>query len=584
MNIYNDLESLIKKKIKSKSKDLGIAIEVKSYRFNIERSKNPDRGDISTNAAMVFAKPLNIKPRLLGEWLTKELKCSAHIQSAEIAGPGFLNIRMKNDFWHSALKEILIEGPEYGKSELGIGKKVNIEYVSANPTGPMHVGHGRGAIVGDVLANLLEKAGFDVTREFYINDAGKQIDILAHSVFFRYQQALGKEISNIPEGLYPGEYLMDTGKKLAEMYGGKWLEVDKSKWLPTIKEFAVKEMLGLIRKDLELLGVKHKIFTSEKSLIDAFAIDEVIEYLEQQNLVYTGLLDEPKGKKSKDWEKRPQLLFRSSKFGDECDRPLKKSNGTNTYFASDIAYHRDKYLRGFNKMIDVWGADHKGYVRRMEAAVSAITGDNGTLEVRLCNLVNLFEDGEPIKMSKRAGRFVTLADVIDAVGKDVVRFIMLTRSNEATLDFDLSKVKEQSKDNPVFYVQYAHARTCSVIRNAAETFPYLSLDDSRLANADQKLIVDMDGYELVKLLCNWPKVVESAALAQEPHRIVFFLSEIASAFHTFWNRGNEDESYKFIIPSSAEKTVARVALARAVAIVIASGLAIVGVEAVEEMR
>jgi len=584
MNIYNKIKGIIQNIIQSSSGEFNLPEGAPVDRINVEPPKDPTMGDLSTNAAMVLAKPAGMNPRALGEWLAAELAKHDDIASVEVAGPGFVNIRMSDTFWHRNLNEILKLGTAFGDSEIGNREKINIEYVSANPTGPMHVGHGRGAVVGDVLANLLEKAGYTVSREYYINDAGAQVDTLARSVFLRYREALGEAVSEIPEGLYPGEYLIETGKKLADRDGEKWRNADEADWLPALKSFAIDDMMALIRVDLAALGVTHDVFTSEKSLIDAGAIDDVLGELEGRDLIYTGVLEPPKGKKPDDWEERPQLLFRATGFGDDTDRPLKKSDGSNTYFASDIAYHRDKNRRGYNRMIDVWGEDHKGYVKRMQAAVKAVTGGEGNLEVRLCNLVNLLEDGEPVKMSKRAGTFVTLRDVIDMVGRDVVRFIMLTRNNEALLDFDVSKVKEQSKDNPVFYVQYAHARICSVLRNAAEAFPSLSLDDSTLAGAEFSELDEKGGLDLVKLLCGWPRVVEAAAESHEPHRIAFFLNDVAAAFHAFWNRGNDDESLRFIVPDSAEKTQARIALARAVAVVIASGLQVIGVEPAKEMR
>ena len=448
----------------------------------------------------------------------------------------------------------------------------------------MHVGHGRGAVVGDALAALLGKAGFDVTREYYINDAGAQVDVLARSAHLRYREALGEAIGDIPEGLYPGDYLKDVGKALAERDGDKWQKADEADWLPIFRDFSVDAMMALIRNDLAALGVEHAVFTSERGLADTGAIRQAVDWLEDRDLVYMGTLEPPKGKLPDDWEERPQLLFKATEFGDDIDRPLRKSDESWTYFASDIAYHRDKFQRGFATMVDVWGADHKGYVKRMQAAVKAITENRGALDVRLCNLVNLLDGGQPVKMSKRAGTFVTLREVVDEVGKDVVRFIMLTRNNEALLDFDLQKVTEQSRDNPVFYVQYAHARICSVIRNAAVAFPGLALDDSSLSDADMSQLRDSSELAMIKLLTGWPRVVEGAAAAHEPHRVAFYLSDLAAAFHGFWNRGNDNETLRFIVPGDAEMTRARVALARSVAVVIASGLAIMGVAPVEEMR
>ena len=457
----------------------------------------------------------------------------------------------------------------------------------------MHVGHGRGAVVGDALAALLEKAGYEVTREYYINDAGAQVDQLAAAVYWRYLEALGHRIADgiaaafaeDNEVQYRGDYLIPAGAALADAHGTALAETAVEEWLPMVREFAIGAMMELVRDDLDRLGIHFDIFTSERSLAQSGAIDAVVAELKDRDLVYTGTLEPPKGKPPPDdWEPREQLLFRATQFGDDVDRPLQKSDGSWTYFASDIAYHRDKYRRGFASMVDVWGADHKGYVKRMQAAVRAITEENGTLDVRLSNLVNLMSAGEPVKMSKRSGTFVTLREVVDEVGPDVVRFIMLTRNNEALLDFDLVKVTEQSRDNPVFYVQYAHARVCSVLRNVAETFPAMALDDGSLADADLDRLEDAGEIAMIKLLAGWPRVVDGAAEAKEPHRIAFFLTDFAASFHAFWNRGNDDASLRFIVHDDEVLTRARIALARAAAIVIASGLAVMGVKPVEEMR
>lgn len=584
MNIFSHIRTIVQNSIE----DLVAAGQVPDgldlSRINVEPPRDPDHGDLSTNAAMVIARGAKMKPRDLGELLAKTLTGHADVSEADVAGPGFVNLRLEDVFWQARLPEILAAGMDYGNSDIGQGQSVNVEYVSANPTGPMHVGHGRGAVVGDALASLLGKAGFGVTREYYINDAGAQIDVLARSAHLRYREALGEDIGAIPEGLYPGDYLKDVGNALAARDGDKWKDAQDGDWLPVFRDFSVDAMMVLIREDLAALGVEHAVFTSERGLAESGAIQEAVDWLEERNLVYMGTLEPPKGKLPDDWEERPQLLFKATEFGDDIDRPLRKSDESWTYFASDIAYHRDKYRRGFATMVDVWGADHKGYVKRMQAAVKAITEDDGALDVRLCNLVNLLDGGQPVKMSKRAGTFVTLREVVDEVGKDVVRFIMLIRNNEAMLDFDLQKVTEQSRDNPVFYVQYAHARICSVIRNAATAFPGLALDDSSLANTDISRLRDSSELAMVKLLAGWPRVVEGAATAHEPHRVAFYLSDLAAAFHAFWNRGNDNETLRFIVPGDAEMTQARVALARSVAVVIASGLAVMGVVPVEEMR
>lgn len=584
MNIFNHIRGIVRESIETLIAAGTLPAGLDLSRLNVEPPRDPEHGDLSTNAAMVIARDAKMKPRDLAELLAEALVAHADVSSADVAGPGFVNLRLEASFWQARLPEILAAGTDYGNSDIGQGQSVNVEYVSANPTGPMHVGHGRGAVVGDALASLLGKAGFDVTREYYINDAGAQVDVLARSTHLRYREALGDAIGAIPEGLYPGDYLKDAGKKLAERDGDKWKEADETDWLPVFREFSVEAMMALIREDLAVLGVEHAVFTSERGLADSGAIQEAVDWLEERNLVYMGTLEPPKGKLPDDWEERPQLLFKATEFGDDIDRPLRKSDKSWTYFASDIAYHRDKYRRGFATMVDVWGADHKGYVKRMQAAVKAITEDHGALDVRLCNLVNLLDGGQPVKMSKRAGTFVTLREVVDKVGKDVVRFIMLIRNNEALLDFDLQKVTEQSRDNPVFYVQYAHARICSVTRNVAEAFPGLALDDSSLADADISRLRDSSELAMIKLLTGWPRVVEGAATAHEPHRVAFYLSDLAAAFHAFWNRGNDNETLRFIVPGDAEMTQARVALARSVAVVIASGLAVMGVVPVEEMR
>jgi len=584
MNVIEHIEDIIKSSFKDMARDGVVPEGLVLDRIAVEPPRDPSHGDLSSNAAMVIAKSAGMKPRDLGERLAERLAAKGEIAAAEVAGPGFVNLRLEPSVWQSAVAQILEQGTRYGDATVGAGRKVNVEYVSANPTGPMHVGHGRGAVVGDALAALLAKAGFDVTREYYINDAGAQVDVLARSTHLRYREALGEAVGEIPEGLYPGDYLKDVGAAIAAADGDRWREAPESDWLDAFRTRAVDAMMALIRDDLAALGVRHDVFTSERDLAASGAIDDVVTALEARDLVYTGTLEPPKGKLPDDWEERPQLLFRATAYGDDTDRPLRKSDGSWTYFASDIAYHLDKFRRGFGIMVDVWGADHKGYVKRMQAAVAAVTEEKGALDVRLCNLVNLLDAGQPVKMSKRSGSFVTLREVIDEVGRDVVRFIMLTRNNDASLNFDLAKVTEQSKDNPVFYVQYAHARICSVLRNAAQAFPALALDDSSLARADLSLLRDSDELAMIKLLTGWPRVVENAAQGFEPHRVAFYLADLAAAFHGFWNRGNDNDALRFIVAGDAALTAARVALARSVAVVIASGLAIMGVEPVQEMR
>ncbi|MFZ0693809.1 MAG: arginine--tRNA ligase [Alphaproteobacteria bacterium] len=553
-------------------------------RVAIEPPRDPTHGDVATNAAMVLAKDAKMNPRQLAAELIGPLSEIAGVASAEVAGPGFINLRMTSDFWFTQLEKILRTGPDYGTSNIGAGEPVNVEYVSANPTGPMHVGHGRGAVFGDALANLLAKSGYKVTREYYVNDAGAQVDALARSTHLRYREALGEKIGAMPEGFYPGDYLIKAGQALAERDGDRWLGGDESEWLAPVREFAIAAMMDLIRDDLAALGVHHNVFTSERALVEKGAVEQTINNLIDRDLVYTGVLEPPKGKTPDDWEPRPQTLFRATQFGDDVDRPLRKSDGSWTYFASDIAYHADKFRRGFATMIDVWGADHGGYIKRMQAAVKAITGGEGALDVKVCQLVNLMDKGEPVKMSKRAGTFVTLRDVVDKVGRDVVRFIMLTRRNDQALDFDLTKVLEQSRENPVFYVQYAHARASSVIRHAAEEFSGVNLDLVALASGPLNLLTDSDELALIKAMAGWPRIVEGAAEAHEPHRLAFYLYELASQFHALWSKGRDDASLRFLIPDDIERTAARLALVRAVQTVVATGLRVFGVEPREEMR
>ena len=584
MNVFNHYRSEIEDIIKELTEEGVLQPGLGLGRISVEPPRDPVHGDISTNVAMVLAGPASLKPSDLAKNIAAKLENVDGISKVSIAGPGFINLHIKMKIWQEQISEILFYGLRYGDTKLGGGQEINIEYVSANPTGPMHVGHARGAVIGDVLSSLLEKAGFNVTREFYVNDAGVQVDVLARSVYLRYRQSLGEDIGEIPDGLYPGEYLVDVGNEIVDDHGDIFIGSAEADWLPRFRDIATSRMLELIREDLALLGIQHQVFRSEQTLHDHDLITQVVSELEDRDLVYWGVLEPPKGQKPDDWEKREQYLFRSTVFGDDIDRPLKKSDGTWTYFAADIAYHLDKFRRGFNEMIDVWGADHKGYIKRLKAAVEATTDGNGLLDVCICNLVNLFENGEPIRMSKRAGNFVTLRDVVDQVGKDAVRFMMLTRSNEAPLDFDLKQVLEQSRDNPLFYVQYAHARACSVLRNTEMQLPNLSIDDSNLKKADMGLLNDAAELGLIKLLAGWPRLIETAAIAREPHRIPFYLNEVAAAFHGLWNKGNEDLSLRFLITDNAALSEARLALVRAAALVIASGLTVMGVQPVKEMR
>jgi arginyl-tRNA synthetase len=553
-------------------------------RVTTEPPREAGMGDVATNAAMILAKPAGLAPRALAQMLADELAALEPVEAVEVAGPGFINLRLVPEFWYRRLADVLETGIGYGRSDLGAGRTVNVEYVSANPTGPMHIGHARGAVFGDALAALLEQAGFAVTREYYINDAGAQVDVLARSVFLRYREALGETIGEIPEGLYPGDYLKPVGEAIAGRDGARWRNADEAEWLPVFRSVAIDRMMAMIRDDLALLGVRHAVFTSERALVEGGKVDDALAFLAERDLIYEGVLEPPKGKLPDDWEPRPQTLFRATRFGDDVDRPLRKSDGSWTYFASDIAYHLDKVRRGFPALIDVWGADHGGYVKRMQAAVRAVTENHGQLDVKLCQMVNLLKGGQPYRMSKRAGTFVTLRELVEAVGKDVVRFIMLTRKNDAHLDFDLDKVLEQSRDNPVFYVQYAHARVCSVLRHAAELWPAADLSDRALAGAALSRLTDPAELALIRALAGWPRLVESAAEAHEPHRVAFYLNDVAALFHGLWNKGKDETRLRFLLEDDPDLSLARLGLLRAMALVIAEGLRIFGVDPVEEMR
>ena len=578
MNFFNDIKNNIITIVSELQAEAKLPKDLNLSNIAVEPPREAQYGDVATNVAMVLAKPAGMKPQDIANLVVSKLKNNPVFTEISIAGAGFINLKLANSFWYERLQDILRQGIKFGDSNIGNKQKVNVEYVSVNPTGPMHGGHARGAVYGDVLARLLQKAGFDVTKEYYVNDAGGQVDVLARSLYLRYLEALGQNIGEIPEGLYPGDYLVPAGKELAQRDAKKWVDKEEKEWLAEFRKFAVAAMLNLIKDDLKTLGVKQDVFFSEKEMVDSGGVHKVIEELKTQNLVYMGVLEPPKGKLPDDWEPREQLLFKAKDFGDDVDRPLQKSDGSFTYFASDIAYHLNKYHRGFNYMINVWGADHGGYVKRMQAAIKAVTQGKAKLDVKLVSMVNLMENGEPIKMSKRAGTFVTLRDIIDAVGKDVIRFIMLTRKNDVGLDFDLEKVKEQSKDNPVFYVQYAHARCHSIKRHAKELFGNIDLK-----NADLTILNDETELALIKLMASFPKIVEGAAEASEPHRIAYYLEELAGAFHGLWNKGKDETHLRFIYPDDLKTSKARLALVNAVATVIASGLEIFGVTPVEEM-
>jgi arginyl-tRNA synthetase len=558
-------------------------------RIVVEPPREASHGDLATNAAMALAKEAGLKPRELAEKIAAELRKRPEVTKVDIAGPGFINMTLDPAVWRNALAAILKEGAGYGRSQVGMNKPVNVEYVSANPTGPMHVGHCRGAVFGDALANLLAAAGFAVTREYYINDAGAQVDMLARSAFLRYREALGEDIGAIPEGLYPGDYLKPVGAALAKEYGDKLKGKPEAEWLPLVRAKAIAMMMDMIRDDLAALHVKHDVFFSERSLVDGGdRVGAAIEALRQEGHVYEGRLPPPKGAPVEDYEDREQTLFRATDFGDDVDRPLKKSDGSYTYFASDIAYHKSKFERGFTDMIDVWGADHGGYIKRMKAAVKAVSHSAAELDVKIVQLVKLMRGGAEVKMSKRSGEFVTLREVVDEVGRDAVRFMMLYRKNDAPLDFDLAKVIEQSKDNPVFYVQYGHARAQSAFRNAAELLPDLPAEpESRtgyLSHAKLARLDDDGELSMLRKLALYPRLLEQAALAHEPHRVAFYLYELASEFHAQWTRGTAAPHLRFIIQDDPELTAARLALVQGFAFVLASGLALLGVEAPSEMR
>jgi arginyl-tRNA synthetase len=541
----------------------------------VEPPRDPSHGDLATNAAMVLARKAGTNPRALAGLIAPKLSALSEVESVEIAGPGFLNIRLDPSVWRDELRSIQTEGGDYGRSALGGGSRVNVEYVSANPTGPMHMGHCRGAVVGDALASLLRFAGYSVIREYYVNDAGAQVDVLARSAYLRYLEALGRQIGEIPEGLYPGDYLRPVGAALAAEYGELYADAPEGEWLEIFRRRTVAAMLDLIKADLAGLGVHHDLFASEREVQDSGAVDRALALLDEKGLVYRGTLPPPKGKTVDDWEPTELLLFRSTAFGDDQDRPIRKSDGSWTYFAADTAYHMQK-LQASDELINVWGADHTGTVKRTQAAVEALAG-RPALDVKLVQMVRLLRNGELVKMSKRSGSFVTLAEVVEEVGKDVVRFTMLTRKNDAQMDFDFAKVVEASKDNPVFYVQYAHARIRSLYRRAAAAGVDLA------AEPDLSLLDDEE-LALVRLAAQFPRIVEGAALAHEPHRIAFYLGDLAAAFHALWNRGNDDPSRRFLVEDNPELTRARLELAGAIGQIIRNGLGIMGVAAAEEMQ
>jgi arginyl-tRNA synthetase len=590
MNIFNSFRDDILRILEAMTQAGELPAGLDTARVTVEPPRDPAHGDLSTNAAMVLAKPAGKNPRELAEALRSRLAAHPQVVNAEIAGPGFLNLRLQDGVWQGSIGDILRAGTAYGASTIGGGRRVNVEYVSANPTGPLHLAHARGAVVGDALAALLGKAGYEVTREYYINDAGAQVDVLARSAFLRYREALGQDIGEIPEGLYPGDYLKPVGQALAVESDDKLLNVPETEWLPVARAKAIAMMMEMIKGDLAALNIRHEVFFSERALIEGGndRVAATIDFLRAKGDFYEGRLPPPKGAPVEDYEDREQTLFRATAYGDDIDRPLKKSGGGYTYFASDIAYHKTKFDRGFLNMVDVWGADHGGYIKRVQAAIKAVTSGKATLDVKIVQLVKLLRNGEPVKMSKRSGDFVTLREVVDEVGSDAVRFMMLFRKNDAVLDFDLAKVIEQSKDNPVFYVQYGHARGFSIFRNAREAFPDLPEDASKraafLAAAAIERLTDPAELGLLRRLALYPRTVEAAAVAHEPHRVAFYLYDLASEFHALWTKGRDLPHLRFIINNDAQITRARLALVQGVVSVLASGLAILGVHAPTEMR
>ncbi|QCP85428.1 arginine--tRNA ligase [Cereibacter sphaeroides] len=580
MNLFTEIRTLVTAELGAMTEagDLPAGLDLSAVA--VEPPRDPAHGDMSTNAAMVLAKPSGKPPRAIAEALATRLAADPRISSAEVAGPGFLNLRLRPAVWQGMVATILRAGDAYGRSTIGAGQKVNVEFVSANPTGPMHVGHVRGAVVGDALARLLAYAGWNVTREYYINDGGAQVDVLARSAFERYREAHGLE-PEIREGLYPGDYLIPVGEALKEKYGDSLLDKGEQYWLSDVREFATEMMMQMIREDLAALGVEMDVYSSEKALYGTGKIEAALDRLKEMDLIYEGVLEPPKGKTPEDWEPREQTLFRSTAHGDDVDRPVKKSDGSWTYFAPDIAYHYDKVTRGFDQLIDIFGADHGGYVKRMKAAVAALSAGRVPLDIKLIQLVKLWKNGEPFKMSKRAGTYVTLRDVVEQVGADVTRFVMLTRKNDAALDFDFDKVLEQSKENPVFYVQYANARINSVLRKAREQG--MDVADATLATADLDRLDHPAEIALIAKLAEWPRLVEIAARTNEPHRVAFYLHELASELHGLWNRGNDEAGLRFL-QDDPVVSQAKIALARAVGVVICAGLGILGVTPVEEMR
>ena len=584
MNIFKKIENNVKNIIEQLQNENILPASIIADKVEATPTRDVTHGDVATNVAMVLGAQIGKNPKEIAALFVDKLQAMEWIDKVEIAGAGFINMTLAPSVWQSAVLDIIVEGRGYGNSNIGKGKRVNVEFVSANPTGPMHVGHGRGAVFGDALATLLIKAGYDVTREYYINDAGAQVDKLAESVFLRYRESCGEKIDGIPEGLYPGEYLIPISEALQRIHGAALLERNREEWLPIIRDYTIEAVMEMVKDDLSIIGISHDVFTSERAITEAGEVEDAMHILSKKGLLYEGVLEAPKGKIPDDWEARPQTLFKSTQFGDDCDRPVKKSDGSWTYFAPDIAYHYDKCKRRFDWLINVFGADHGGYVKRLKAAVSALSDNKVIIDIKLCQLVKFLRNGEPAKMSKRAGTFVTVREVVEEVGRDVFRFIMLTRKNDAPLDFDFAKVTEQSKDNPVFYVQYAHARARSIRRNVAAEMPQAMQLAQTPSYELLSLLSHPQELALIRLMCSWPRMVESAAISLEPHRIAFYLQDLAATFHGLWNQGNGDAGLRFIIKDDIKLTAARVALAHALSFVLASGLMVLGVEPVEEMR
>lgn len=588
MNIFAHFSDVVSGAVAELVAQGSLPADIDLQRVAVEPPRDPAHGEISTNAAMILAKPAGMAPRALAEILLPLISKHDDVASADVAGPGFINLRLASNFWPKVLGAALQEGADYGVSALGAGEKVNVEYVSVNPTGPLHVGHCRGAVFGDALARLLTATGYDVTKEYYINDAGVQIDVVARSAYLRYREARGEEIGEIPSGLYPGEYLIPLGQKLATEHGDSLMDLEEPDWLPVLRRAAINFNMDIIRDDLKALNIEHDLFFSEQSLHDVGSggeseIESAIAELRGRGLVFEGRLPPPKGQPPEDWEDREQTLFKATEFGDDIDRALMKSDGTYTYFAADVAYFHNKYARQFKQMIYVLGADHGGYVKRLQAVCQAVAGKDASVVVRLCQLVKFLRNGEPVRMSKRAGEFITLREVVEEVGPDVVRFMMLYRKNEAPLDFDFKKVTEQSRDNPVFYVQYAHARICSVFRNAAEELAEKMPSVNDLSKAEFNLLGDEAELAIIRRISEYPRVLEGAALNHEPHRLSFYLYDLASEFHALWNRGKESPQLRFIVGKNIPATFARLALLTVTRNVLESGLRILGVTPAEEM-